>query len=128
MDNGEKMRILTTLEKPLGRLFKHGPRLEFQVTAHVTPGESVGRDELEAATEEALDLLLERAADTALGPAAGCDFEKNCIEIVFSVEATSAEDLHRQVGNVMRLLEHGPFELHDSTTSRIDPDREPALV
>lgn len=121
------MRVLSS-ENPLVKLFKHAPRMEFQVVAHITPPTPVSQDELEHATEEALDLLLERAADTALGPAAGCDFDKNCIEIVFSVEATSAEDLHRRVGHVMRLLEEGPFELHDSSTSRVDPDREPVLA
>jgi hypothetical protein len=44
---------------------------------------------------------------------------------VFVIEASSAADVHRRVGEVLRLLEdHGPFELQDSRASRLDPDRE----
>jgi hypothetical protein len=112
----------------LSRLFKGPPgaREDFQVVARGRAPEPLTRDELEDATEAALDVLLERAQGLALGPAASCNFERNEIELVFTTEASSAEDLHKRIGQVMRLLEeHGPFCVDDTSTSRLGADREP---
>ncbi|MDQ6915460.1 MAG: hypothetical protein M3155_06570 [Actinomycetota bacterium] len=79
--------------------------------------------ELEEATEASLDVLLERAGDIALGAVASCNFNRNEIELLFTVEASSAERLHQRVGHVMRLLEeHGPFRLRATSASRFEPE------
>lgn len=117
---------------PLARLFKGASseaQREFQVTVHAQPPAPLTDEELEDATEQALDLLLERAKGTALGPAAACSFVTREVELIFSVEASSVEDLHRRIGQVVRTLEEGgPFRYQDSTTLRMDDDREAVLA
>ena len=73
----------------------------------------------------ALDALLERAKGTVLGPVTGVDFNDRCIEVEFTVEASSVEELHRRIGHALRVLADLDVEYYDSTTSRLDPEREP---
>ena len=120
-------------ENTLSRLFRQGQQaqhpadvIQFQAVVRVRPLEIVEPEELEEGAERTLSVLLGGAKDTALGPVVGCDFEQGQIEAEFTVEATSAEDLHRRLGHVVRVLEEqGPFRYHDSTASRLDLDREP---
>jgi hypothetical protein len=116
---------------PFGRLFKGASsdvQHEFQVTVHTQSPEPLSNEELEDAAERALELLLERADDVALGPAVGCNFETNQVEMIFSVEASSVENLHKRLGQVLSLLEAAdPFCYHDSTALRVDDDDREAV-
>lgn len=116
------MRLPGLIERRL----RKGPQrmAEYHIEARFCVAEDVSRDELESATEQVLDLLLEDAS--VLGPAAACDFGSDAaIEVEFAIRAASLEDLHRRVGHLLSLLEaRGAFQYHDSTTSRADK-REP---
>ncbi len=123
---GTNMRIMPL--EALIRLFRSTVSedpLEFQVIAHGQPPKAVGDEELESLSSQTLDILLDKASGVVLGPVTGCDFVGRSIELEFTVEARSVEELHRRVGHVLGVLEeHGPFLYRDSTTSRLDPDRE----
>jgi hypothetical protein len=128
---GGMMRLVPPLDS-ISRLFKHPPideSMPFQVIARGTPSRHASREQLEDTSSRALETLVEHAAGVALGPVAGVNFDANCVEIEFTVEAVSVEELHRKIGQVMRTLEEGGrFEYHDSSASRLDADREAVLT
>jgi hypothetical protein len=101
----------------------------FQVIFRLAAVEPQTREDLETAATDALSILVDRARGDLLGPVAGCNFDNDEIEIEATIEAMSAEELHHRIGHAIQMLiEHGPFELQGSTTSRIDPEREVALA
>lgn len=113
-------------ENPLSR---SGERLEAQVVARGRAAEPVGDVQLEEDAERALDVLTDHARGVALGPAVGYNSERLEIEMLFTVEASSVEDLHRQVGHVLSILEkHAGMTYHDSTTSRVDTNEREAVL
>lgn len=115
----------------LRRVFGRGadqPVIGFQVIAHGRPREPVDENALEEAAESALEELIEHAADTALGPVVGCDFGENRIEVMFTIEARSAEQLHRKLGHILGILERVPLSYDESMTRRLDPDRDAVLA
>jgi len=115
-----------------GRLFgRPDPRpcLQFQIVAH---GETTVADEdvLADLAERVGDCLEERASDLALGPVVGYDPATRRIEVEFTVDAISPEEMHGKVGQVAHLLEReGLLRYHDSTASLLDADeREPVYA
>ena len=120
------------IPNPISRLFggssEHPPMVPFQVVANLCAVEDHSDEELEAAAETALSILIEHG-DAAAGPVVGCDFEAKSVVIEFTVEAESPENLHRKIGEALRSLEAGgPFTYHDSSTARLDREREPEMV
>lgn len=100
------------------------PSTEFDIRLRAEAVESLPQNVLEDAAEAALDVLVERAANTVLGPAVGCDFSAGAIEIEFTIEADSIGEVHKHLADVMRLLESdGPMELQDSSASRVRSER-----
>ncbi len=123
---GAKMKVVPL--DLLARLFRSAGSddpVDFQVIAHGQPPAAVSDAELESLSSRALAVLLDKASDVVLGPVTGCDFVGRAIEVEFTIAARSVEELHRRVGHALGVLEeHGPFQYRDSTTSRLDPDRE----
>src|SRR5664280_1449497 len=67
------------------------------------PGRSP--EELEQDVERVMSVLEDDAADLAIGPAVGCDFERLAIDVRFSVEADNSAEVHRRIGNVTEMID-----------------------
>jgi hypothetical protein len=114
----------------LSRVFgaSGGVLVDFQIEARVgvENAEAMSQEAFEDLTESVLDVLLERGKGTALGPVAAYNLDRGEIELMFTVEAASAEELHKKIGHVFRLLEdHSPIRVEDTSASRLAPDPDP---
>lgn len=113
-----------SIPSALHRLFKPGleaPLASFQVVVHLSPDEPLPDEALEETAARAHELLVERGRGAVLGPVVGCDFTQNAVEIEFTVEAASPEELHGKIGSALRILvEAGPFRYRDSRTERLE--------
>ncbi|HTZ63774.1 MAG TPA: hypothetical protein VMB51_06685 [Solirubrobacteraceae bacterium] len=88
--------------------------------------DDVSDDFLEELTMMVEDAIGEQAAELAPGGSASANFKTRTIELDFAVEAHSAEEMHRKVGEVVRIAleavperEPQPVAFADSAASSV---------
>jgi|ERR1700733_11732344 hypothetical protein len=60
---------------------------------------------LEDDADRVLDVLEDEFEATAIGPVVGCDLDRSVIDVLFSVEAENAAEVHRRISEIVSRID-----------------------
>jgi hypothetical protein len=105
-------------------------RISVDVCTELVARAPRSREQLEQDAFRMLDAIESEVAEIAIGPVVACNFEKPSIDLMFCIEGSSTEDVHRRVGAVAEVIERvfSEGELRTSTAPTQDGEHASLCV
>ncbi len=85
-------------------------------------------EQLEQDAFRMLDAIESEVGEIAIGPVVACNFEKSSIDLMFCIEGSSTEDVHRRVGAVAEVVKRAFAEGELRTSTAPTQDGEHASI